>query len=187
MEINHGGVDAFMAQQVFDGHDIEAVLKQVGGIGVPECVDGHLLDDACVLFCLLHGPLHASLGIPAVEVASGTSVNLLVSAVEEPHRWLLGFEIGLHTPDGDIGKRDVAVLLALSFPNMEHLPVEIKVADFEVADFKAAQAAVVEQSDQYPVFEQFGSQQQPPYLFPAQYDGKFLAALDRRKLDAFVL
>ena len=186
MEVNHGGVDAFMAQQVFDGHDVQAILKQVGGIGVPECMDGHLLDDACVFSGLLHGPLHASLGIPAVEVTSGTAVNLLVSAVEEPHRWLLGFQIGLHAPDRNIRQRNIAVLLAFPLPDMKHLPVVIKVADFEVADFKAAEAAVVEQSDQYAVLEQFGSQQQPLYLFPAQYDGKFLAALDRGKFNPFV-
>ncbi len=143
MEVNHGGVDAFMAQQVFDGHDVEAVFKQVGCVGVPECVHGHLLDDSRVFFRLLNGPLHASLGIPAVEVASGTPVDLLVSAVEDPHRRLLGFEISFHTPDGDIGKRDVTVLLDLSLPDMEHFPVKIKVAYFEVADFKAAQSAVV--------------------------------------------
>ena len=44
MNIDHRGVDAFVSQQIFNGQDIQLLLHQMGGIGMPECVDVHRLE-----------------------------------------------------------------------------------------------------------------------------------------------
>jgi hypothetical protein len=142
MEINHGGVYAFVSQKILDGDDVKSFLKQVGRIGVPERMDGHLLVGSCVPFGLPYGPLHSPLRIPAVEVPACPSVDLLIPAVEKPEGRSFGVKIGFEPPDQDGGKGDVTVLLAFALPDMEHLPVEIEAGNFQVS-FETAEPATI--------------------------------------------
>jgi len=42
MKINHGGCDIGMAGQLFQGNDVQPLLKQVGDIRVPQRMQVHL-------------------------------------------------------------------------------------------------------------------------------------------------
>ena len=56
MQIHHGRIDALMAQQIFDGHNIKTFFQKVRRISVPQSVDAHVLYDARCFGCLLYCP-----------------------------------------------------------------------------------------------------------------------------------
>ncbi len=187
MQVDHRGVDGLVAEQVFDGQDIQSFFQQMGGVGVPERVHVHRLEYPCFLFGLVDRPLYAPLGIAGVEVAPGAAADLAVGAVEHPDMGLLGFQVGFQTPDQDVGQRDVAVFLAFAILDMEHLSIKVQVGNPEVPDLKTAKSTTIEQPDQYPMLEQAGGFQEPAHFFLAQDNRKLLASLDAGKFDPLVL
>ncbi len=42
VKIDHGGIETCMAQVLLDTPDVDTGLKQMGGIGMPERMDGYL-------------------------------------------------------------------------------------------------------------------------------------------------
>jgi hypothetical protein len=46
VSVDHGGADVVVAQELLDRSDVMAILQQMGGEGVPECVAAHALGDA---------------------------------------------------------------------------------------------------------------------------------------------
>ena len=69
---------------------------------------------------------------------------------------------------------------------MQHPAVKVQVRQAQVAHFKAAQPAAVEQGQQQAVFEQLGRQKQAFYFGFAQYYRQSLLAFEHRQLDALV-
>lgn len=104
--------------------------------------DSFLIDSG-LLLSLLQGPLHPSLGIPAVQIATSTAGDLLILTVEEPDRWLFGLDVGFQPSDQDGRERDIMVFFTLALPDMQHLSIKIKVEYLDVADFKTAKAAPI--------------------------------------------
>jgi hypothetical protein len=51
MQVNHGGIDAYMTEQVFNGHNVHPKLKKMGGITVAKGMEG----DSFLEFALLYG------------------------------------------------------------------------------------------------------------------------------------
>ena len=183
MQVDHGGLDAFMAQQILDGDNVEAVFQQMGGISVAKRMHRHKFLDAGSFTGLVDSPLHASLGVAAVEVATGTAIGL---AVEEPVLGRLSGYIGFKAPHQVLAQGHVAVLFAFSLADVEHKAVKVQIREADVAGLEAAQAAAVEQSQQHPVLEQLGSQQQAPDFLLAQDDGQGFIVFDAGQLDMLV-
>lgn len=93
MKVDHRGVDAFVSQQIFDRQDVQPLFQQMSGVGMPECVDVHRLNNTRFLFSLIHRPLHSSLGIPPVKISACTTNDLLSFTVEQPLNRLFGFQV----------------------------------------------------------------------------------------------
>ena len=45
VKVNHRGIDAFVPQQIFIGQNVQPLFQQVGGIGMPERMDVHRLEN----------------------------------------------------------------------------------------------------------------------------------------------
>ena len=159
----------------------------MGGKRVPQGVHVHRLLDSGFLFGFIHRPLYAPLGIAGIEVSTDPALDLLIFAVEHPFARLLCFQIGFQPTNQDIGQRDVAVFFAFAILHMKHFSVKIQVSDLQIPHLKAAKATAIQQADQYPVFEQFGSFEKPADFILAQNYGELFASLDSRKLDPLVL
>jgi hypothetical protein len=155
----------------------------VGGVGVAQRMHRHFFFNAGSFACLVYRPLHASLGVAAIKVATGPSVWL---AVEEPVLGRLGCYIGVKSAYQVLAQRHVAVFFAFALADVEHPAVEVQVSYPDVADLKAAQAAAVEQGQQQAVFEQLGSKEQAFYFLLAEYDGQGFIAFDAGQFDALV-
>ena len=60
MRVDHRGFDILVTQQILNGADILAVLEQVGGEGVAECVAGDALLDTSEFGCTVNGFLQGA-------------------------------------------------------------------------------------------------------------------------------
>lgn len=184
MQIDHGGVDAFVSQKVFDGDDVQSFFQKVGGEGMPQGVHAHILDDARIFGGLFYRPLYAPLGIAAIKITACPAKGL---AVKKPGVRLFGCEVGFKAAYQDIGQGHIAVFFAFALAHVQHLAVKVQITDLQVAHFKTPQATAVEQAQQHAVFEQFGGFQYAPGLLAAQHYGQLLFIFQRRQLQALVL
>ena len=55
--VNHGGADVFVAQEVLNGSDVVACLKEMRGKGVAEGMTSHRLDDPGEFSGFINGPV----------------------------------------------------------------------------------------------------------------------------------
>lgn len=60
MGVNHRGFNILVTQQILNGADVLAVLDQVGGEGVAECVAGDALFDTSEHGCTVDGFLQCA-------------------------------------------------------------------------------------------------------------------------------
>ena len=187
MKVDHGGVDAFVSQQIFNGQNIQSFFQQMGGVGMPQGMDVHRLLNPCFLFGFIHCPLHTPLGIAGVKVSADPTFDLLIFAVEYPFIGLLCFQIGFQSTDENIRKWDVAVFLSFAFLYVKHLSVKIQIGNLQIPNFEAAKPTAIQQTDQHPVFEQFGSLEQSADFFLTQDNRKLFASLDGWKFDPLIL
>ena len=87
---------------------------------------------------------------------------------------IFNIDKGFKSPDQMFRQRHIPVFLAFALNNMQHLPVEVQVLEFDIADFHAPEAAAIYQTDEQLVFQEFGTLKHTPDLFPAEDYRKFL-------------
>jgi hypothetical protein len=143
----------------------------------------HLFFNAGSFAGLVDGPLHPSLGVAAVKITTSPSIGL---AIEKPVLRRFGRDIGFKPPHQVLAQGHVAIFLTFALADVEHVAVEVQVRQADVAGFKAAQAAAIEQGQQHAVLEQLGGDEQAPDFLLAQHDRQRFIAFDVGQLDTLV-
>jgi hypothetical protein len=112
MEIDHGGVQGIVAEVFLDSTDVDAGLKEMSGIAVPECVNGDSFCEFELFKNASQSPLNG--GIAHWLLCTGT----LIASPSEPRKDPFGVSMGspVLTQDieGGVWQRDITVFSALA-------------------------------------------------------------------------
>ena len=129
-----------MTHVSLDDPQVDAGLEKMGGIGVPESVNGdHLFENTRSKLGPTEGPLDTAFGHGSLRLSDPLSGS--ANGWEEEGRMTVGDPIATKQVEGGLGKRDVTIFGALSPVDMDHHAVAIDIGDFEIESFMKPEAA----------------------------------------------
>jgi len=143
VEIDHGGFELGMSHVSLDEPQVDAGFEEMSGIGMTQGMNGDSLfsDSGSNL-----GPAEGALDTAFGHGRGSLLCSITVSAKggEEEARVAVGHPIAAEQIEGRWGKRDVAILGALSTVDMDHHAGAVDIGDFEVETFMESQAAGID-------------------------------------------
>jgi hypothetical protein len=170
VEIDHGGFELSMAHVTLDDPQVDPGFEEVGGIGVAEGVNGdRLFVNSGSDLGATEGPLDAALSHGQGSVLG--SITASTQSREEETGVTVGSPIVAEQVEGRRGKRDVAVLGALSPVDMDHHAGRVDIGDFEVEAFVESEAAGIDGGEIGVILGGFDLGQEAADFFPAK-DGR---------------
>jgi len=133
VEVGDRAADASMAKESLDGAEIDALLQQVGGVGVPQRVAGDGLGELGIVGGAADGLEH---GLPANGLGCGM-------IGEEPMIGTVLAPVGPQELERSLGQGDVAVLASLAVSDADDHALAVDVFGAKMDGLRDAQAAGV--------------------------------------------
>ena len=140
VEIEDGAADASMTEQSLDGTEIDALLQQEGGVGVPQRVAADGLGELGILGGALDG---LEDGLPSEGLCSGM-------VGEEPMVGTVLAPVRPQQLQRSLGQGNVSVLAPLAVTDADDHPATVDVLDTEMDGFRDPQAAGVHHDGAHP-------------------------------------
>ena len=143
MEIDHGGFDLGMAHVSLDEPQVDSGFEKMSGIGVAQGMNGDsLFSDSGSNLGPAEGALDTALGHGRRSVLC--SITVSAQGREEKAGVAVGYPIAAEQSQGRLGKRDIAILGALSAVDMDHHAAAVDIGDFEVETFVKPQSTGID-------------------------------------------
>ena len=159
-----------MAHVFLDDAEVDAGLQEVGGVGVPQGMNGDsFFSDSGIILGPTEGPLDTTFRHGGLSFLC--SLPVAAQGWEEELRMVVGEPIAAEQVEGGLGERDVAIFGALAPVDMNHHSGGVDIGDFEVETFMKPQAAGVYGGEIGIVLEGFDAGQNASDFFHAK-DGR---------------
>jgi len=119
VEVNHGGFQPCMAEELLNAAQVDSGLQQMGGIGVAQSVDANVLFcDAGELFCSAKSALDTAFGHG--QGGGGCLFAVSADGGKDKMRMSMRFPVLSQDIDGCVRQGDIAVLRPFAAVDMEH-------------------------------------------------------------------
>jgi len=162
-----------MAQGALDETGIHAGFEEMGGVRMPERVDGHpCFGDAGSLFGCAEGALDAG---PTHRVGSrGTLLVIPPRGGKEPGFVTMGFPVGAQQRECICRQGDIPVFGALAAVDMDLEALPIHIGDLQGEGFMEPEAQAINGGEVDLVVQGSGRLEEPPDLLHTEDSGELV-------------
>ena len=152
-----------MSQVALDEPGIHAGFKQMGGVGMPQGMDGHAhFGDSGTVFGFAEGALDT--GAPHGRGSRRALFLITPSGGKEPGLVTVGFPVDAQQSEGIFGQGDVSVFGALATMDMDLETLAIDIRDLQGEGFMEPEAQAVDGGEVDLVVQGSGGREEPPDL-----------------------
>ena len=175
-EVDHRGFELRMAHGALDEPGIHAGFKEMGGVGMPQGMDGHTgFGHASPLCGFAEGPLDTA-------PTHGRSRHRTVGVIppggrKEPGRMAMGFPGGTQQGEGLSGQGHVPVFGALPTMDMDLKTLAIDGRDLEGEGVMEPEAQALDGGEIDLVVQRGGRREETPHFFNTQDGGETVCRL----------
>ncbi len=143
MEVDHSGFQLGMAHISLDNPQIDSGFKKMGGIGVPQGMNGDsFFMDSSSNLGTAEGALDTTFGHGKLSVLCPCSTS--AKGGEEEAGMVVGPPIAAEQKEGRLREGHIAILGSLSTVDMDHQAVGVDIGDFEMETFVKSEAAGID-------------------------------------------
>ena len=176
VEGDHRGFELGMAQVARDEPGIDTGFEQMGGVRMPEGMDGYTgFGDAGSLFGFTEGALDAG---PTHWIGSRRTLAVIApGGGKEPGRGTMGFPVRAKQREGIGGQGDVPVFCALAAGDMNLEALAVDGRDLQEEGFMAPESQAIDGGEVRLVVEGRGRLQEPPDLLYTEHGGETVCSL----------
>jgi len=176
VEVEHGGFELGMSQVALHEAGIHASFEQMGGIRMPQGMDGHAqFEDAGTLLGSTEGALHT--GATHGRGGRRTLVVIAPGGGQEPGGVTMGFPVRAEQCEGILRQGDVPVFGTLAAVDMDLEAVAIDVGDLQEEGFMEPEAQAVDSGEVDLVVQGGGGCKKPPDLLHTEDGGEPVGSL----------
>jgi hypothetical protein len=173
---DHRSFELGVTQGALDETGIDAGFEQMGGVGMPEGMDGYTgFGNAGTVFGFAEGPLDTA---PTHWGGRGWTLELIApGSRKEPGRVPMGFPGGAEQSQGILGQGDVPVFGALAAVDMDLEALAIEVRDLQGEGFLEPEAQAVDGGEGDLVVPGGSGGKEPPDLLHTEDGGETVCRL----------